>query len=236
MCVSIVSKQKFMKQPGKIICLIAGFLIISQIAFSQRSTRLSFSASPSVNWFSADTQGTESGSSALGIDYGVNADFFFDEESKYAFATGILINNTGGNIRYYNSSGDVQFAGQTFQSGTSFRYKLKYVEVPLAVKLRTSQFRRWSYWGQFGFSGLVNIQAKGESDDETLRKNNINEEVNLFNLALNMGIGSHFDLGSNNAITLGIIYKNGFLDVTSNNQFDDKTTLNSLVFKLGLVF
>ena len=58
----------------------------------------------------------------------------------------------------------------------------------------------------------------------------------MFNLALNIGGGSSFDLGANNAVTVGLIYKNGFLDVTSNEQFDDKTTLNSVVLKIGLIF
>ena len=211
-------------------------LLLSQPTFSQRRTRLSFTASPSINWMNSDMKGVESGKVTLGFDYGVNADFYFDPNGKYALATGLLINNTGGNMTYYYSSGNIFFANKNFNSGTTFKYHLKYVEVPLAIKLRTSNFRRWSYWGQFGFSNFVNIMAKGSSNDDVLDKSNINDEINLFNLALNVGVGSNFDLGGNNAITLGIIYKNGFIDVTSNKQFDDKTTLNSLVLKLGLVF
>lgn len=214
-----------------------GFVILlSQPAFSQRKTRLSFTGSPSVNWLSSDSQGVESGKAAIGFDYGINADFFFDEEQRYAFATGLLINNVRGNLRYYDDAGAIRFAGETFDSGTQFRYRLKYVEVPLAIKLQTSQFRRWTYWGQFGFSSFVNIQAKGDSGNGFLDKHNIHDEVGLFNLALNIGGGSSFDLGANNAVTVGLIYKNGFLDVTSNEQFDDKTTLNSVVLKIGLIF
>ena len=211
-------------------------ILVSQPVFSQRKTRLSFTGSPSINWFSSDMQGVESGKATIGFDYGVNADFFFDEENRYAFATGLLINNVRGNLRYYDDGGSIRFAGENFASGSLFQYRLKYVEVPLMLKLQTSQFRRWTYWGQFGFSSFVNIQAKGDSGNGVLDKHNIHDEVRLFNLALNMGVGSSFDLGSKNAVTIGLIYKNGFLDVTSNNQFDDKTTLNSVVFKLGLIF
>ena len=216
--------------------LLLLIILLSQVTHAQRTNRLSFTVSPSINWLSSDKQGVENGDVKMGFDYGVNADFYFDEESKYALSTGVLISSTGGNLSYYQGTDDINFAGEIFESGTSFRYKLKYVEVPIAIKLKTSDFHRWSYWGQFGFSGAVNIQAKAESSDGTLTKKNINDEINLFNLALNVGVGSNFDLGGNNAITLGLIYKNGFVDVTSNNQFDDKTTLNSLVLKLGLVF
>ncbi len=225
-----------MKQIQNKFWLLTLIILVSQPAFSQRKTRLSFTGSPSINWLSSDMQGVESGKTTIGFDYGVNADFFFDEENRYAFSTGLLINNVRGNLRYYDSSDVVHFAGKDFASGTHFRYRLKYAEIPILLKLQTSQFRRWTYWGQFGFSSFVNIQAKGDSNDGILDKHNIHDEVSLFNLALNMGVGASFDLGSNNAVTVGLIYKNGFLDVTSNDQFDDKTTLNSVALKLGLIF
>lgn len=225
-----------MKQIRNTLSLLTLIILLGQPAFSQRKTRLSFTGSPSLNWLSSDMQGVESGKTAVGFDYGVSADFFFDEENRYAFSTGLLINNVRGNLRYYDDAGPIRFAGETFASGTDFRYRLKYAEVPILLKLQTSQFRRWTYWGQFGFSSFVNIQAKGDSNDGVLDKHNIHDEVSLFNLALNMGVGSSFDLGANNAVTVGLIYKNGFLDVTSNSQFDDKTTLNSVVLKLGLIF
>jgi hypothetical protein len=217
--------------------LFAFILLTASPVFSQQRPSLSFSASPSINWLSSDERGIESNKVRLGIDYGLNADFYFDDESKYAFATGLLIGHTGGNLTYnHPNSEGVSFAGEEFPSGTTFQYHLRYIEIPLAVKLKTSEFRRWEYWGQFGFSSFINIMAKGSSSNGTLDKDGINDEVNLFNLALNIGIGSNFDLGGNNAITMGIIYKNGFLDVTSNEMFDDRATLHSLVFKLGLLF
>lgn len=224
-----------MKQIKKNLWLLAFIFFLSNSVYSQRKSRLSFTASPSINWMSSDMQGVGSGKVSLGLDYGVNADIYFDDAGKYAFSTGLLIDNSVVNLNYSNA-GDIYFAGKKFPTGTNFRYNLKYVEVPLLIKLKTSDFRRWSYWGQFGFSSMINIQAKGESSNGTLNKASINDEVNLFNLALNIGVGSNFDLGGNNAISLGIIYKNGFTDVTSNKMFNDKATLNSLVLKLGLVF
>jgi hypothetical protein len=218
--------------------LLFAFIFLAALpAVSQRRPSLSFTASPSINWLSSDEQGIETNKVRMGIDYGVNADFYFDDESKYAFATGLLISHTGGNLIYrHPNNEDISFSGEEFPSGTNFQYHLRYIEVPLAIKLKTSEFRRWRYWGQFGFSSFVNIQAKGSSSDGVLDKAGIHDEVNLFNLALNIGIGSNFDLGGNNALSMGILYKNGFLDVTSNETFSDRATLNSVVFKLGLLF
>jgi len=46
-----------------------------------------------------------------------------------------------------------------------------------------------------------------------------------------------FDLGGNNSVTAGLIFQNGLVDVTTNNEaFADKTILNSLKIKIGLIF
>jgi len=196
---------------------------------------MSFLASPSINWLSSDQKEVNTDGVTGGFDFGVNTDIFFDDEGKYAFATGLMITNTGGKLDYLSNQ-DFEFAGETLPSRSTIRYRLQYVEVPMALKLKTSAFHRWSYWGQFGLSGFINVRARGDSNDGALDKTTINEEVNLFNVALNMGVGSEFDLGGNNAITMGLVYKNGLIDVTTDNAFSDRATLNSLVLKLGLVF
>jgi hypothetical protein len=113
---------------------------------------------------------------------------------------------------------------------------MRYVEIPLAIKLKTNQFKRTSYWGQFGFSSMINISAKGDSNNGVLKRDNINDEVNLFNLAMIVGIGYDFDLGGQNSISTGLIFQNGLIDVTTDNVFNDKTIMNSLKLKLGIIF
>ena len=83
---------------------------------------------------------------------------------------------------------------------------------------------------------MVNISAKGDSNNGTLYKTNITDEVNLFNLGMNIGLGFDFDLGGNNSVTAGLIFQNGLLDVTKDNVVADKTVVNSLKLKFGLIF
>ena len=231
-------KQPFNKQKmlamRKLICLSI-FFAIGIASFAQRAVQMSFTASPSINWMSSDQKEVNKDGGVVGFDFGIHADFFFDDEEKYAFTTGLLITNTGGKLNYFTTE-PFEFAGETLDPGTQIRYRLQYMEVPLAVKLKTSPFRRWTYWGQFGLSSFINVRARGDSDEGTLDRANINDEVNLFNLAMNVGFGSKFDLGGSNAISLGLIYKNGFLDVTDDGFFNERSTLNAVVFKLGLVF
>jgi len=213
------------------------FILIISVTtgFGQKHIKLSFTGSPAINWMSTNNSVVESGNPTFGYDFGVNADFYFAEDERYSFLTGLLITNAGGELNYQNGS-DFSFAGETLPASVNIKYKLRYVEIPLCLKLKTDQFTRISYWGQLGITTMINIDAKGFSDDGTLDKTNINDEINLFNLDMNLGIGFDYDLSGNNSFTTGIIFQNGLMDVTNDNTFTDKTIINSLKLKIGVNF
>lgn len=217
--------------------ILSCFLIATVITgYSQYNIRLSFVGDPSVNWMRTSNSSTENGKSILGYDFGLNGDFYFSGDERYSFSTGIQITNTGGEISYHSSSAPT-FAGTTFSSQlTKVKYQIRYVEVPLNIKLRTDQFYGAKYWGLLGFSTMVNIASKGTSNDGKLNKANISDEVNLFNLAMNIGIGFDYELNGSNSISTGLIFQNGLMDVTTDNAFSDKTIINSLKLKIGLIF
>jgi len=208
-------------------------LIISVSAFAQEiPMELSFTGGPSVNWMNSGSNNAQRGNLEPGFDFGVNGDFFFNIHNTYAITTGLLYTHTGGEIDYQSSA---TMAGKTVSAGNSIRYRIHSLEIPLALKLRTFPFRRWTYWGQFGISNFINIDAKASSSDGVLYKTDINDNFKLFNIALNIGAGANFDLGSENSVIMGIVYKNGLIDQTKNN-IDGRTTINSIQFKVGLIF
>ncbi|MDX9881960.1 MAG: outer membrane beta-barrel protein [Prolixibacteraceae bacterium] len=218
----------------RILLAVLG-MFVSSILQAQSGIELSFTGSPSLNWMRSDAKEIEKGQAVLGYDFGINIDFSIAQNERYSVSSGIFITNTGGQLEFHTPE-QFRFAGEYLEPSTKVKYYLRYLEVPALIKMETSQFHRTTYWGQFGLSGMINIGAKGTSNDEVLDKTNINDEVNMFNLGLNVGLGMEFDLGGNNAITTGLVFKNGFLDVTSNADISDKTIMNSLVLKLGIVF
>jgi len=211
------------------------FISISVVGFGQKHIKLSFTGSPSVNWMVTNNTVAERGNSTFGYDFGLNADFYFAEDERYSLLTGLLIANTGGELNYRNDS-DFSFSGEILPASSTITYHLRYVEIPISLKLKTEQFRRFRYWGQLGITSMVNIDAKGNSDNNVLNKSNISDEINLFNLDMNLGAGVDYDLSGSNSITAGIIFQNGLIDVTTNNAFSDKTIINSLKLKIGLNF
>lgn len=211
------------------------FFVIIIAGYSQKHIRLSFSGSPSLNWMNTNSLNANTGKVIAGYDFGLNGDLYFSEDERYSLLTGLLITNIGGEIAFEGKS-DFNFAGVTLPADSKIKYLLRYVEIPLNIKLKTDHFRRTAYWGQFGLSGMVNIGSKGKSDNEALKKTSIHDEINLFNLAMNVGLGFDFDLGSSNSVSVGLLFQNGLIDVTTNNDFSDKTIVNSLKLKIGLIF
>lgn len=216
--------------------ILSVFLVsLVLVGFGQKHIRLSFAGSPSVNWMSTNNPDATGKSLAIGYDFGINADLYFSADERYSLLTGLNISNIGGEVKYLAGS-NFKFANETMAASSQIKYRLRYVEVPLVIKLKTNQFHRIKYWGQFGLSTMINIEAKGDSKDGTLNKTSINDEINLFNLAMNVGLGFDYDLGGNNSISSGLVFQNGLTDVTTDNYFDDKTIVNSLKLKIALIF
>lgn len=219
----------------KRIFILSILIVLFSNSWGQARLRLSFTGSPSVNWMKSNNEFAAKEKLVLGYDFGINGDIFFNENERYALSTGLQILNTGGSVTYQTDI-PFEFSGETLPTSVKIRYRLKYLEVPLAIKLKTDQFHRTRYWCQFGLSSMINIGANGDSNDGSLKKANINDEINLFNLAMNVGLGFDFDLGGSNSLTAGLVFHNGLNDVTTNNSFNDRTIINSVKLKVGLIF
>lgn len=197
--------------------LIIAVALFSQLAFSQYpgTKRFTLAVSPTISWMKSDHEYVAKASSTAGYNFGVIMDSFFGE--NYAFTTGLLINTTGGKLKY----------GPTEIQET---YKLKYIEIPLGLKLRSEDLRRINIYGRFGLSPQINIQAHNKSNKS------ISGEVRLFDLSYHLGGGVEYAINSKNAFMFGLLFNNGFTDVTKRDNFEDKTILNRLTFEFGFIF
>lgn len=218
--------------------LFALLLLISSSSWAQhnRALALSLSFNPTLNWLSVSGSDAEKSQVGAGFDYGLNADFFINHNDRYAITTGLLVSNMHGKVNYAPDHA-YSIGGQAYAAGEKLTvdYRLKYLEVPLAFRLRSKQFNRSSLWGQFGLFTGWNVSAKASSNDKKLKKENIGNEVRLFNMGLNVGLGFEYDLGENNAISLGLVYKNGFFNTMKHN-LGENTTTKTLALQLSFVF
>lgn len=205
-------------------------------AQTEQSIKLGLSFNPTFNWLYVGGNDVEDTKTQMGFDYGLNADFLIDHNDRYAITTGILISNINNKVDY-NPNHEFNLGGKTFAANTPLGvdYSLKYVEIPLAFHLRSKQFNRNTFWGKFGVFTAWNFNAEASTSDGTLTNNDINKDIRLFNMGLNVGLGCEYDLGERNALSFGLVYKNGFFDIMKAN-LGDKTTTKSLALQVGFIF
>lgn len=217
-----------MKKP----LVVSIFLLMVVSTYSQDKFRLTFVASPQVSWLASDSHEIGKGKGFLGFGYGVEGDFYLWNKN-YSLTTGITVSTVGGSLDYRPS---VNFGGKMLPAGTKVDYFIKNLEFPLALRMRTKDFNRSRFYAQFGLTNSINLKTKVSSSDGTFQKETVKDEVRFFNIALNVGAGMEYLLGHENALTCGIVYSNGFTDITSNSTISDATILKVLRFRMGFVF
>lgn len=196
---------------------IALFIFVSTLQSNaqneQSKLRLAIALSPQMSWLSSDHDNISSGGNRFGYNMGIIINNFF--APNYAFNTGLTINTTGGSLKMADSTENIN---------------LKYIEIPLGLHLRSNEFRRVCYYGQFGLGLQMNIKAMNGEDKS------ISSDINFFDLSYHFGGGIEYSLGGSTYIMAGIQFNNGITDITDFKDYDDKTVLNRLVFQLGLIF
>ncbi|MEQ8910520.1 MAG: porin family protein [Vicingaceae bacterium] len=234
------------------------FFSLLSLQAQDKSFQLGFLLAPNISWINPDSEGLESDGSKFGFSYGVIADFNIAE--NYSVSTGFTLLNSGGKIDYPDKV-DVATAGGTSvsQGGrTTADIRLKYVQIPLTIKLKTNEIGYMRYFGQFGLGAAVNIDAEAETEFDfpggsgTVKNDEVDfkDEISLFRASLLMGIGAEYNVSGNTSIMFGINFDNGFLNILSEDIYQEdpngdgmgnrdesfKAINNSLILNFGVLF
>lgn len=219
---------------------ILSMLLLISIVSTGQNFRLGFQASPHFTWMNSSNGTISNSETRAGIKYGLEADVFLAGHPRYSLNTGLFVSNHSFSAAYHSDEpffiNDV-----TFDQPVELFYKTNYLELPLNIKLRSDQFYRMTFYGQFGLTNLFNLSASARSSDFKFSGENINENINdrviaLYSLHMLMGGGVEYDIGGNTALNLGIQYSNGLTDVTDIGNLNEKTVFNSLRIVLGVMF
>lgn len=220
----------------KIVLLITGLFIlnITVIKAQQQTRRFSIFADPQLSWFSSDTKKFKSDGAILGFNIGFTADKYFAE--RYAFSTGLSINNVGGNLKYVEDGYKLETRDSTYDisAGSSIKLKAQYLSIPIGLKFKTNEIGYLTYTAQVGVSG--HIRLKGAAWDETrnIDKETATKQFNLLFASYHVGAGIEYSLGGSSSIQAGIIYSGGILGAYDAGY--GKVSIGSLALRIGIVF
>ncbi|CAL1521587.1 porin family protein [Chitinophaga sp. MM2321] len=202
---------------------------------SERKVRLGLTVSPMVSSLKPQESGVTRNSSKAGLNFGLMADFNLDDNGNYALASGFQAVIGGSKLMYDAGKGLNDYR----QNAAEYNMKLTYVEIPLALKLKTHIDNGMGLWGQFGT--YLDFPVSGRTDitslNQTYDKVGILAQMNRVNIGMLLGAGIEYPLGGNLTGMAGITYQNGFVDVTRNSKWDDgRINMNSFALRLGVYF
>src|SRR5690606_14191689 len=148
---------------------------------------------PNMGWMRyGDTEDHQS-TPKFGFAYGLLADFAFTE--NYYFSTGLLVNTLNSKDRYPHQLESTEYAPDAPRY-IDTEYRLQYAEIPISLKLKSTMRYFRSYYGQFGFTGGVKLNAKEKADGASSRTS-MGNDADFFRLALLIGGGVEWQLDHN---------------------------------------
>ena len=206
-------------------------LMINNANAQYRSFYLGLKAAPQICWMKANSDGYSGNGLQTGFSWGFISEFNFTE--NHSFATGFNILFNGGGIKFP----DVK-KGDTTHSMVS-SYYLKYVEVPLSIKMRTNPIKGVRYFGHIGLGTAFKISTR-KSDKIS---SNIDPEVDIpkstYELAfvresLIVGLGGEYEIKGGTKLGLELAFNNGFTNIMKKD--DPKAMPNFIELAVSILF
>ncbi len=226
--------RNFMKK------LIGSLLALAFVsgAFAQDFQKIRFGVQvkPNVSWFKSKNANAMSDGVRVNWGAGIVADFHFAE--LYSFSTGLTVDNQSGKLTYtekvFNDKDD-QWTIVEYQR----KYSLRYIEVPILLKLQTKEIGYMTYFLNVGM-GLSANWAATASGDRNLKyihgtddqgdldwhvqnerveetKINVRDDFKLFRTSVIVGGGVEYNVNSGTSIIIGVSYNGGFSNILSKN-------------------
>ena len=190
--------------------------------------------SPNLAWVSAQANTNYNAASdnvKFGYSIGVTLDYMAKE--TYGFATEFRIQTL--NLGYKLSEGN---------STRDFKASYQYVEIPLALKMRTVEFGYTRFFAKAGVDLSVRTKSGAAVTYYTYDPNgkvistvssgtaNINALSTPVNLGLLIGMGFEYTLAGSTSLVAGLTYHYGVLDIYKDSG--DNYSLNTRYVSLDL--
>ncbi len=199
----------------------------AKVQDENRAFRLGLHVTPNISWFKANSTGYEGEGTKIGFSYGLSFERFLSK--NYLISTGIDLLYAGGDLKY---KGVTEGLAQNYTADVNQSLNLRYIELPIILKLRTNEIGYLTYFGQFGLKAGFNFKSNAnytysyndpfipvtQTHNESVK--GVGDQIGLINLSLVVGGGIEYSISGNTALVLGVTFNNGFI-----NQLDKKENL-----------
>ena len=195
-------------------------------------------AAPQISWMKPDADTYEGAGAKVGFAWGFIAEFNFTE--NHSIGTGFNMLFNGGKLKFP--------AIQNGDTGTMIRdYSIKYIEIPLSLKMRTNDINGMRFFGRIGLGTAFKLSAK-KTDEFTPEGGSVvtgtktnYDDVALFRESLIVGLGAEYEIKEGPKLGAELTFNNGFTNILSgkntlNTSLNEKATLNFFELAFSVLF
>jgi len=234
----------FNKKASSILIVIAIVLMVQVVHAQQKPFKFGFKLAPAISWLSPDSKNYDSGGSSFAFAWGFVADITLMEH--YYLATGFNVSYFKGSLVYPHSMKDEQ--GIFYKGIMNETYNLRYIEVPLTIKMKTNTFgNNFMFFGLIGFNTGINIRAKSDQSFSSNsysfsdEKVDIKDHATLFKTSLLVGAGTEYVIDESVSLIIGVNFNNGLTNVlkgsnTVDPDIETKAVPYYFELNLGVIF
>ncbi len=195
--------------------------------------RMGFHLTPTFGNLNTEGQDLITDNAAF-LSYGIMFDKYILGTDRYAFTTGLSVTNKGGKFnKITDFSFEEAFPGETFTATDDIKLRLRYLEIPLAIRVRSNPIKQ--KFVAYGTAGWINgFRMRARANAGEFEAGDIKKDVRFFNFSLMYGLGVEYKLGKESTAMLGFIFNSGLTDVLKN--FDERVETNTFGIQLGIFY
>lgn len=198
------------------------------IAQSDGKLKLGLHINTGLAWMSPENNGWENNGLRGNVSYGLIANIKIYNSDNYFFHTGIFINHLNGKLRY----NDVYIGDSLFHRAvTEANYRMRYVEIPMAIKLKTNEIGYNTFYGVFGAQFGINVRTKADfntnydasgntpAGNKSIKNEDIQGQFLPIRADLVLGAGVERNISGNTFYFIGLTYNNGLTNLLKGNAY-----------------
>jgi len=229
---------------NKILFITVLMIFALQSQAQVKPFRFGVKLSPNLGWISPDTEGYENDGVRMGFSWGFLADITLTE--NYFVKTGFSIDYLNAKLSYPHEIIETVPDIDTLSGTMNRKYNLRYLEIPLTLKMRTNKFGKIAFYGEIGFGTAFNLKAK--SDDtfnygtgELEKEEDIKDEISFIRESLIVGAGIEYFIDESTSIVTSINFSSGLTNVLNGETSLDASVkqrgqLSYLQLNVGIMF
>lgn len=237
--------------------LILATIAISLVVTVHAQIKIGVRVAPQMTWSTSDNKNTTTNGTRINAAYGLMLDYFFTD--NYALGTEFSIQSFGTNLnvsknRFTSVSYTDNGVAQTVSNvdDLKYDYQLRYITIPLMLKMRTNEIGHLRYYAEFGYASGFLIRSKADVSLDKLQLSNVNinepddedkfeintqkysDKVSSYRGSLVFGAGIQYNMFGNSMLVAGLRYDNGFTSFTKDDRWS--TTLSNVALNIGVLF